>query len=160
MGLGIIWACTVGFSAIDHNPAAVLDPALLLIYAIVGVAAMVVLRLRSTASHRSGACYDHLLHRAAHRRDQRYRGTVALDGVDVSLRPGITGLLGPNGAGKTTALRIMATVLAPTGGGVRLLGRTPSTPEAPNDADWGTCHRRWAFRAGSLRSGSSTTWPC
>jgi ABC-2 type transport system ATP-binding protein len=61
---------------------------------------------------------------------KRYRGTVALDGVDLSLRPGITGLLGPNGAGKTTALRIMATVLAPTGGGVRLLGRTPSTPEA------------------------------
>jgi hypothetical protein len=46
VGLGIIWACAVGSSAIDHNPAAVLDPALLLTYAIVGVAATVVLGLR------------------------------------------------------------------------------------------------------------------
>ena len=61
---------------------------------------------------------------------KRYRGTTALDAVDLSLRPGITGLLGPNGAGKTTVLRILATVLAPTSGDVRLLGRAPSTPEA------------------------------
>ncbi len=61
---------------------------------------------------------------------KRYRGTTALDAVDLSLRPGITGLLGPNGAGKTTLLRILATVLAPTSGDVRLLGRAPSTPEA------------------------------
>ena len=57
---------------------------------------------------------------------KRYRGTTALDAVDLVLRPGITGLLGPNGAGKTTLLRILATVLAPDGGGVRLLGRSPS----------------------------------
>jgi ABC-2 type transport system ATP-binding protein len=61
---------------------------------------------------------------------KRYRGTTALDAVDLSLQPGITGLLGPNGAGKTTLLRIVATVLAPTEGHVRLLGRTPSTNEA------------------------------
>lgn len=57
---------------------------------------------------------------------KRYRGITALDAVDLSLRPGITGLLGPNGAGKTTLLRILATVLAPDAGEVRLLGRTPS----------------------------------
>jgi len=61
---------------------------------------------------------------------KRYRGTTALDGVDLSFQPGITGLLGPNGAGKTTLLRIIATVLAPDVGGVRLLGRSPGTPEA------------------------------
>ena len=46
VGLGIIWVCAVGSAAIDDDPAAVLDPALLLIYAAVGVAAAVVLRLR------------------------------------------------------------------------------------------------------------------
>jgi len=61
---------------------------------------------------------------------KRYRGTTALDAVDLSFRPGITGLLGPNGAGKTTLLRIVATVLAPDAGSVRLLGRSPATPEA------------------------------
>ena len=46
VGLGIVWICAVGSAALDDNPAAVLDPALLLIYATVGVAAAVVLRLR------------------------------------------------------------------------------------------------------------------
>jgi len=55
-----------------------------------------------------------------------YRSTTALDGVDLRVGPGITGLLGPNGAGKTTLLRILATVLAPDGGTVRLLGRDPA----------------------------------
>jgi ABC-2 type transport system ATP-binding protein len=61
---------------------------------------------------------------------KRYRATTALDAVDLSFQPGITGLLGPNGAGKTTLLRIVATVLAPDAGTVRLLGRSPATPEA------------------------------
>ncbi len=60
---------------------------------------------------------------------KRYRGTAALDDVDLALVPGITGLLGPNGAGKTTMLRIMATVLRPDAGTVRLLGRDPQDPE-------------------------------
>jgi len=61
---------------------------------------------------------------------KRYRGTTALDAVDLAFQPGITGLLGPNGAGKTTLMRIIATVLAPDDGEVRLLGRSPSTAEA------------------------------
>jgi ABC-2 type transport system ATP-binding protein len=60
---------------------------------------------------------------------KRYRGTTALDGVDLTFRPGITGLLGPNGAGKTTLLRILATVLAPDEGAVHLLAQSPDTPE-------------------------------
>jgi ABC-2 type transport system ATP-binding protein len=54
---------------------------------------------------------------------QRFRSTTALDGVTLSLQPGVTGLLGPNGAGKTTLLRVVSTVLAPDAGSVQLLDR-------------------------------------
>jgi ABC-2 type transport system ATP-binding protein len=43
---------------------------------------------------------------------------MALDGVSLDISPGIFGLLGPNGAGKTTLMRILATLLDPTAGGV------------------------------------------
>ncbi len=56
-----------------------------------------------------------------------FHGTTALRGIDLRLRPGIVGLLGPNGAGKTTLLRILATVLGPDAGSVRILGRDPGT---------------------------------
>jgi ABC-2 type transport system ATP-binding protein len=56
---------------------------------------------------------------------KRLGGTRALRGVDLRLGTGVTGLLGPNGAGKTTLMRVLATVLAPDAGTVRLLGRDP-----------------------------------
>jgi len=43
-------------------------------------------------------------------------GTVALDGVDLSIGTGLFGLLGPNGAGKSTLMRIMCTLITPTAG--------------------------------------------
>jgi ABC-2 type transport system ATP-binding protein len=53
---------------------------------------------------------------------KRYGGVAALAGLDLELAPGITGLLGPNGAGKTTLIRILATLLAPSAGEVRVNG--------------------------------------
>ena len=51
----------------------------------------------------------------------------ALDDVDVSLTPGVTGLLGPNGAGKTTLMRILATVMAADAGRLEVLGADPTS---------------------------------
>jgi ABC-2 type transport system ATP-binding protein len=56
---------------------------------------------------------------------RRYGRTRAVDGVSLQAGSGVFGLLGPNGAGKTSLLRMMATVLAPTSGRMRLLGRDP-----------------------------------
>ncbi len=52
------------------------------------------------------------------------RGSVhALENVTFHVQPGeIFGLLGPNGAGKTTCLRILSTVLRPTGGKATIAG--------------------------------------
>ncbi|SFX26917.1 ABC transporter ATP-binding protein [Streptomyces atratus] len=52
----------------------------------------------------------------------RHRRTTALDAVDLDFAPGVHGLLGPNGAGKTSLIRVLATVAAPSGGRVELLG--------------------------------------
>ncbi len=60
---------------------------------------------------------------------KQYGRSRALAGVDLALTRGVTGLLGPNGAGKTTLLRILATVLAPDEGSVRVLGHDPAAPE-------------------------------
>jgi ABC-2 type transport system ATP-binding protein len=45
-------------------------------------------------------------------------GTRALDGVDLTIPPGMFGLLGPNGAGKSTLMRTIATLQAPTSGSI------------------------------------------
>ena len=52
----------------------------------------------------------------------------AVDGVSLAVGPGVFGLLGPNGAGKTSLLRMLATVLPPSSGAVRLLDRDPGRP--------------------------------
>jgi ABC-2 type transport system ATP-binding protein len=55
---------------------------------------------------------------------KRYGDTLALDGLDLQV-PGAAcfGLLGPNGAGKTTTVGILTTLLRPTAGTARVLGR-------------------------------------
>jgi ABC-2 type transport system ATP-binding protein len=50
----------------------------------------------------------------------------AVDGIDLVVESGeIFGLLGPNGAGKTTTMKMLATLLIPTSGTIRVLGIDP-----------------------------------
>jgi ABC-2 type transport system ATP-binding protein len=55
-----------------------------------------------------------------------YGGHLVLDNVTLRIRAGeIAGLLGPNGAGKTTTLSILATLLCPDSGELRVAGVDP-----------------------------------
>jgi ABC-2 type transport system ATP-binding protein len=55
-----------------------------------------------------------------------YAEVRAVDDVSLTIRRGeLVGFLGPNGAGKTTTLKMMAGLLEPTGGQVRVLGYEP-----------------------------------
>jgi ABC-type multidrug transport system ATPase subunit len=50
---------------------------------------------------------------------KKYGDKTALDGISLSLEPGIYGLLGPNGAGKSTLMNVITGNLRPTTGKVR-----------------------------------------
>jgi ABC-2 type transport system ATP-binding protein len=52
-----------------------------------------------------------------------YGDVVAVSDVSFGIGPGVTGLLGPNGAGKSTILNLIAGLLAPSAGMVRVLDK-------------------------------------
>lgn len=64
---------------------------------------------------------------------KHYGAKVAVDGIDLMVRPGqCFGLLGPNGAGKTTTVEMLEGLHSPTSGTIRLFG-----------APWGSGKDQW-----------------
>ncbi|MBS0194564.1 MAG: ATP-binding cassette domain-containing protein [Proteobacteria bacterium] len=62
----------------------------------------------------------------------RFRGGVALEGIDLAVPAGaIYGFLGPNGAGKTTTLRLLLGLLAPQDGEILVFGGRLSGSNRP-----------------------------
>jgi sodium transport system ATP-binding protein len=56
-------------------------------------------------------------------RGKRFKKVNAVNGVSFTVRDGeVLGLLGPNGAGKTTIMRLLGTVLRPSGGSAHVAG--------------------------------------
>jgi ABC-2 type transport system ATP-binding protein len=93
---------------------------------------------------------------------KQFGQTLALDRVDLVVRPGIVfGFLGRNGAGKTTALRILSGLARPTAGTASVLGhdvarssdavrsRIGFLPDVPGFYPWMTAREYLKF-AGSL----------
>ncbi|MBL8953959.1 MAG: ATP-binding cassette domain-containing protein [Myxococcaceae bacterium] len=61
---------------------------------------------------------------------REYTTVPAVDGIDFEIKPGErVGFLGPNGAGKTTTLQVLAGLLYPSDGEVRVDGHLPQKRE-------------------------------
>src|SRR5436190_3788932 len=61
---------------------------------------------------------------------RRSREVAAVDRISFEVGEGeVVGFLGPNGAGKTTTLKMLAGLLYPTEGDLRVLGHVPSRRE-------------------------------
>jgi ABC-2 type transport system ATP-binding protein len=61
-----------------------------------------------------------------------FGATQALRGVSLAVHRGeVYGLVGPDGAGKTTAIRMLAGLMRPDAGSVRVLGADPAHPRSP-----------------------------
>ncbi|HEX8985737.1 MAG TPA: ABC transporter ATP-binding protein [Bryobacteraceae bacterium] len=58
-----------------------------------------------------------------------YGDVLGVNGVNLSIAPGITTLVGPNGSGKTTLMNLMTGLVWPTRGSIRVLGFAPSDGE-------------------------------
>jgi ABC-type multidrug transport system ATPase subunit len=85
---------------------------------------------------------------------QRLGNREVLQAVTLQLRPGeVLGLSGPNGAGKTTLLRVIAGLLLPTAGVVRVLGQSPDRARRSGCIGWcGSGEGSWVRRL-DLRGG-------
>lgn len=80
-----------------------------------------------------------------------YGGGFALEGLTLGLEEGrVLGLLGPNGSGKTTLIKLIAGLISPERGAVRVCGEAPGRgtkalvsymPERQDLPDWMRLHR-------------------
>ena len=78
----------------------------------------------------------------------RTQTVVAVDGLSFSIAPGErVAFIGPNGAGKSTTLKVLAGILHPDAGDVRVLGLVPSRER-----------RRLAFQIGTVFGQRSQLW--
>lgn len=75
-----------------------------------------------------------------------YGEVLGVNRINLSIPPGITGLVGPNGSGKSTLMNLMAGLLHPTEGEIRVLGHEPSQPAL--FAEIGYCTQYDAFPQG------------
>ena len=54
-----------------------------------------------------------------------YGQVVAVNGVSLTVSPGVTGLLGPNAAGKSTLMKVLTGQIRASRGSARVLGQEP-----------------------------------
>ncbi|MEI2743248.1 MAG: ABC transporter ATP-binding protein [Candidatus Competibacter sp.] len=85
------------------------------------------------------------------RRGVRYADFNALDDISFSVEQGETiGIIGPNGAGKSTLLKVIARVLRPTRGRLRLRGRVAPLLELGAGFDYEMTGRENIFLNGAV----------
>ena len=58
-----------------------------------------------------------------------YGEVLGVNRVTLSIPPGITSLVGPNGSGKTTLMNLIAGLIRPSKGTIRVRGVSPSRPQ-------------------------------
>ncbi len=58
-----------------------------------------------------------------------YGDVLGVNRVDLEIEPGITSLVGPNGSGKSTLMNLLAGLLRPTRGEIRVLGLPATRPQ-------------------------------
>ncbi len=77
-----------------------------------------------------------------------YGDVLGVNRISLEIGPGITSLIGPNGSGKSTLMNLIAGLIQPTSGSIRVLGFDPRDSEALFP-QLGFCTQYEAFPAGA-----------